>query len=364
MFNHLLKPLSWLYGGITDVRNLLYDRKIISVLTPATYTIAVGNLTVGGTGKTPHVDYLVSLLKQTGPVATLSRGYGRQTRGFRVVTDADTADTVGDEPLLLYRKHGKTAEIGGADVLVSVGEKRAEAIPKLLTIRPDWRAIVLDDAFQHRPVHPQLNLLLMDYNRPFYADQPFPSGRLRERRHGALRADVVLVTKCPDELEAAEQRAIQQRIRTYSRADVPVFFTGLRYGKPVGFADSFVKNEGPRERRVVLVSGIARPEPLEQYVKTHFTLAGHLRFADHHRYTPADLERIVRELPGDGTVLTTEKDFVKLAPLLAETGLDASRFWYLPIEIMFLSGEAEFRQIVEQTDLDRPSQAGAGVKKI
>ncbi|WP_229310754.1 tetraacyldisaccharide 4'-kinase [Larkinella arboricola] len=355
----MLKPLSWLYGGITDVRNLLYDSGVVSSLRPATYTIAVGNLTVGGTGKTPHVDYLVNLLKQTGPVATLSRGYGRRTRGFRIVTDADTADTVGDEPLLLYRKHAEKPGINGGDVLVSVGEKRAEAIPKLLTIRTDWRAIVLDDAFQHRPVRPQLNLLLTDYNRPFYDDEPFPGGRLRERRHGARRADVVLVTKCPDELEVSEQQAIQQRIRVYSRAGVPVFFTGLRYGSPV----SFVETSEKAGNRVVLVSGIARPEPLEQYVKTHFDLVHHLRFADHHRYTAPDLERIVRVLPADGTVLTTEKDFVKLAPLLAETGADASRFHYLPIEITFLSGEAEFKKIIEQTGPDRFNRGSVGVKK-
>lgn len=364
MFTQLLKPLSWLYGGITDVRNLLYDRNIIPVLRPATYTIAVGNLTVGGTGKTPHVDYLVSLLKAAGPVATLSRGYGRRTRGFRLVTDADTADTVGDEPLLLYRKHGKRAAGAGADVLVSVGEKRAESIPKLLTIRPDLRTIILDDAFQHRPVGPQLNLLLTDYHRPFYEDDPFPGGRLRERRHGARRADVILVTKCPDELGAAEQQAIRQRIRQYGRAEVPVFFTGLRYGTPVHFAARPpAGKEKKGENRVVLVSGIARPEPLENYVRTHFSLVSHLRFADHYRYTATDLDRMNRELPAEATVLTTEKDFVKLAPLLAEAGADASRFQYLPIEIKFLSGEAAFKQIVQQTGPDPLDQGNAGVKK-
>ncbi len=350
MFNRLLNPLNWLYGGITDVRNTLYDRRIISVLRPPIYTISVGNITVGGTGKTPHVDYLVRLLKPFGPLATLSRGYGRQTRGFRLATDADTADTIGDEPLLLYRKHGHSQRVGQTPVLISVGEKRAEAIPELLKIEPDLQVIILDDAFQHRPVQAHLNLLLTDYNRPFYDDQPFPGGRLRERRHGARRADAVLVTKCPDGLSRTGQQAIQDRIRAYGRADVPVFFTGFRYGDPINFVDPSIRTV---LKSVVLVSGIARAESLETYVNSHFSLVRHWRFADHYRYTAADLKRILAELPVDTTVLTTEKDFVKLAPLLAETGDNASRFAYLPIDVQFLENETLFRELIQKKQPQR-----------
>ncbi|MFC5411891.1 tetraacyldisaccharide 4'-kinase [Larkinella bovis] len=344
MFVRLLKPLNWLYGGITDIRNRLYDSRVIKALSPAIYTIGVGNLTVGGTGKTPQVDYLVELLKKKVPVATLSRGYGRRTRGFRIATDADTADTLGDEPLLLYRKHGRKTADNQPEVVVSVGEKRAEAIPALLQVRPELQAIILDDAFQHRAVQPHLNLLLSDYNRPFYTDEPFPGGRLRERRHGARRADAVVVTKCPDGLDAARQKEIEQQIQRYTRPDVPVFFTGLQYGKPHSFSASQKPMEGLG--RVLLVSGIARPAPLESYVKNHFALVRHLRFADHYRYSATDLERMQQALPADGAVLTTEKDFVKLAPLLANTGLDATRFYYLPIEIKFLADEPAFRELV------------------
>jgi tetraacyldisaccharide 4'-kinase len=350
VFNRLLNPLNWLYGGITDLRNALYDRYIVSVLRPPIYTIGVGNITVGGTGKTPHVDFLVHLLKPFGPLATLSRGYGRRTKGFRLATDVDTADTIGDEPLLLYRKHGQNHRADQARVLISVGEKRAEAIPELLKINPDLQVIILDDAFQHRPVQAHLNLMLTDYNRPFYDDQPFPGGRLRERRHGARRADAVLVTKCPAGLSLTEQRVIQNRIRVYGRADVPVFFTGFRYGDPINFASSSIRTS---LKSVVLVSGIARPESLEQYVKSHFSLVRHWRFADHYRYAPADLKRILDELPADATVLTTEKDFVKLAPLLAETGADASRFAYLPIEVQFLKEEEQFREIIQKNQPQR-----------
>ncbi|WP_154175307.1 tetraacyldisaccharide 4'-kinase [Larkinella terrae] len=346
----MLTPLNWLYGGITDVRNLLYDSSITKSLRPPIYTISVGNLTVGGTGKTPHVDYLVDLLKKTAPTATLSRGYGRRTHGFRIATDVDTADTIGDEPLLLYRKHGKTAGPDQVRVTVSVGEKRAEAITKLLEYSSDLQVIILDDAFQHRPVQPHLNILLTDFNRPFYQDQPFPGGRLRERRHGARRADLIVVTKCPDNLSSAEQTGIRQRIQVYSRADVPVFFTGFRYGKPVCFLPELgvQARNGEEVKSVVLVSGIARPEPLEEYVKARFSMLRHLQFADHYRYTPDDLEKIQRAVPPGAAVLTTEKDFVKLAPLVAEMGADATGFYYLPIEVKFLKDENRFREMSTQ----------------
>ncbi|WP_229311686.1 tetraacyldisaccharide 4'-kinase [Larkinella rosea] len=338
----MLNPLNWLYGGITDIRNFLYDSRITKSLSPPIYTISVGNLTVGGTGKTPHVDYLVHLLKKSGPIATLSRGYGRRTRGFRIATDADTADTIGDEPLLLYRKHGRQIGTNPGSVTVSVGEKRAEAISKLVMNNPDLQVIILDDAFQHRPVQPHLNILLTDYNRPFYRDQPFPGGRLRERRHGARRADVIVVTKCPDNLRVADQGEIEERIRGYSRADIPVFFTGIQYGNPVCFAEDAIKSA---LKRVVLVTGIAQSEPLEAYVKSHFSMAQHLQFADHYRYTMDDLEKIQRLIPTGGAVLTTEKDFVKLAPLVSESGAEATAFYYLPIEVRFLSQEDQFQKI-------------------
>ncbi|WP_310587085.1 tetraacyldisaccharide 4'-kinase [Tellurirhabdus bombi] len=342
MLNWLLRPFSWLYGGITDVRNRLYDKGVKQVYIPPVRTISVGNLTVGGTGKTPHVDYLLRRLKRSYPVATLSRGYGRQTKGFRVATPSDTADTIGDEPLLLYRKHGP-------GVVVAVGEKRAEAIPQLLALANPPSAkihtIILDDAFQHRPVQPHLNILLTDYNRLFYKDHPFPAGRLRERRNGAKRADALIVTKCPDNLSTSEMVRISESLKPFVRGNIPVFFTGLRYGKPVSFAGISI-DALPNE--LVLVSGIARPEPLEHYVQQHFNRVRHLRFADHHRYVAKDLETIQAALPPDGVVLTTEKDFVKLQPLLAKIGGDVSRFYYLPIDVAFLTGEPEFLALLDK----------------
>ncbi|WP_229310974.1 tetraacyldisaccharide 4'-kinase [Larkinella soli] len=379
MSARLSNPLNWLYGGVTDLRNWLYDSRIKETLRPPVYTIGVGNLTVGGTGKTPQVDYLLQLLKsvpgkEEGLIATLSRGYGRRTRGFRIAGASDTADTIGDEPLLLYRKHAP-------GVTVCVGEKRAEAIPQLLTARPGLQVIVLDDAYQHRPVSPHLNLLLTDYHRLFFNDAPFPGGRLRERRHGAGRADAVLVTKCPEDLSPAEQTEIRETIRRYGKPDVPVFFTGLAYGEPVPYhppapslirrgsvkapqpPDGGVESGGAKPpegekgatsppphqgggRGVVLVSGIARPEPLERYVAGHFQLAAHLPFPDHHRYSAADLRRIRQAVPAGGAVLTTEKDFVKLEPLVAGSRQDLPDFYYLPIAVKFLNSEEQFKSMI------------------
>jgi len=352
VLNRLLRPLAWLYGALTDVRNRLYDKGLREAYQPPVFLVSVGNLTVGGTGKTPHVGYLLEHWGSQFPMAVLSRGYGRRTKGFRLATDADTADTLGDEPLLLYRRY--------PTVTVAVGERRAEAIPRLLEAHPETRLIVLDDAYQHRPVQPHCNILLMDYNRPFYRDHPFPAGRLRERRHGARRADAVIVTKCPDGLPAKEQHQIAGAIQTYARAGVPVFFTGLRYAEPVGFGGG---EAHPALEAVLLVTGIARPEPLEAYVQQRFRLVSHLRFADHHRYTASDLKAIRTALPPGAVVLTTEKDFVKLGPLLQEMGQDAARFYYFPIQISFLQKEAEFLRWLEEARMAVEASLVTNLKK-
>lgn len=298
--------------------------------------MSVGNLTVGGTGKTPMVEYLIKRLvsgpDSTAVLATLSRGYGRWTKGFRMATDADTADTIGDEPLQIYRKFGRPMP---QRVRVCVGERRADAIRQLLGLHPDTSAILLDDAFQHRAVRPHINLLLTDYNRPFYLDYPFPAGRLREGRQGASRADAVIVTKCPDELSADEQQPIRAQIRRYAPT-APVYFAGLSYSRPVSFA-----THQPTDslRRVILVSGLASAGPLEQYVRRTFDLVRHHRFADHYVYTRAELERIMNDRPPGAALLTTEKDWVKLDSLLTPDERSQWPLFYLPVAVRFLGDE-------------------------
>lgn len=278
------------------------------------------------------VEFLIQWYMRNGLMArhetvTLSRGYGRRTKGFRVASERDTAATIGDEPLQLFRKFGDR-------VRVCVGERRADAIQQIQQQFPDTRLILLDDAFQHRPVQPAVNLLLTDYNRLFYTDHPFPAGRLRERRHGAIRADAVIVTKCPLDLPETDQHRITTAIRCYARADAPVFFAGLAYDLPVAFASQQpIDRVGP----VVLVSGLANADSLESHISRSFTLLTHRRFADHYAYTRADLEQLVQQLPPGALLLTTEKDWVKLDALLTPAERAQWPLAYLPVRLQPLA---------------------------
>ncbi|WP_019987214.1 tetraacyldisaccharide 4'-kinase [Rudanella lutea] len=347
VLTRLLRPFSVLYGRILAVRNWLYDKEIYSVFAPVQRTISVGNITVGGTGKTPLIEFLASKLL-TGPtslaqsdtiwpMATLSRGYGRRTSGFRIATPSDTAETLGDEPLQLYQKFGQR-------LVVAVAERRVLGLQELARLHPDVQLVLLDDAFQHRAVQPGLNILLTDYNRPFYRDHPFPEGRLREGRHGARRADLIIVTKCPDGLSGADQQKIRAAIEPYKAPDAPVFFAGLRYGEPRNGMGQVLTTAA--NRAVVLVSGLANADPLDAYVRQVWNLRAHHRFNDHHEYTRTEIDQLLGSLPDDAVLMTTEKDWVKLRPLLpADAG---ERAFYLPIAVQLLGEEADFWARIEQ----------------
>lgn len=340
----LLRPFSTLYGQLLDYRNWLYNRQVKLVFTPLQKTISVGNLTVGGTGKTPMIEYLVKKLlsgaseseqseQHTGQLATLSRGYGRHSTGFRLASSTDTADTIGDEPLQLYQKFGHR-------LTVAVAERRVEGLQKLADQRPDIDVVLLDDAFQHRAVQPHLNILLTDYNRPFYHDHPFPEGRLRERRHGAKRADVIVVTKCADDLSIGEKQRIIDEITPYKVTQTPVFFSGLYYEKPKPFGNHRLVLT--KKKPVVLVSGLANADSLETYVSRTFTLVQHHRYKDHYAYSRADVDTLILNLPTDAILLTTEKDWVKLNPLLKAEERATLPLYYLPVGVRFLDGEEAF----------------------
>lgn len=330
----LLFPFSVVYGWITGIRNALYDRGFKPAASFSIPVISVGNLTVGGTGKTPLVEYLIHLLSPPAKVATLSRGYGRKTKGFRIAGSHDNASTIGDEPFQFYRKFG-------SHVTVAVGEERAIAIPLLLH-ESNAEVVVLDDAFQHRRVKPSLNILLCDYTRPFYDDVLLPAGRLRESKHNASRADLVVVTKCPADIGEEEIMTIEKSIREF--ASCPVFFSTLSYGSPVPLRGT----SAPVSDTIILVTGIANPAPLVSYIEGHYKLAHHLDFRDHHEYTVSDLERIVaavREFPS-ATVLTTEKDMVKLDNPAFDRYLSKIPFHYIPIAVQFLKEEGEFEEMI------------------
>lgn len=324
-------PLSWIYGAITDVRNLLFDKGVLHSEKVPQFVIAVGNLTVGGTGKTPVIEYLTRLLAPNVPTAILSRGYGRQTKGFELAGISSSAATIGDEPFQFYNKFQN-------EVVVAVCGNRVEGAERILDFYPQNKLLLLDDAFQHRAIRRDINILLNDYNRPFYKDHPFPAGRLRERRHGANRADAVIVTKCPPNLPVSEKESIIENIRRYSRAGAPVFFATTRYDVPRSYEGAPVAL-----KNVKSAAGIANPLLFAAYLTTRFNVTEQKVFPDHHNYTPSDVEDLIKNLKNDTFVVTTEKDMVKLKPLVALTGY-TERFAYIPVSVDFGDETGAFTQ--------------------
>ncbi len=331
-FAPLLFPFSILYDAITSIRNRLYNTGVKPVARFDVPVLSVGNLSVGGTGKTPMIEYLIRLLSSDYKVATLSRGYGRKTRGLRIAAAGDNASTIGDEPFQFFRKFGDK-------VAVAVGEDRAFAIPHILQERPQTDLLLLDDAFQHRRVLPSFQILLTDYHNMFISDYLLPAGRLRESKRGADRADVVLVTKCPGTMTDDEMIAIESSIRRYTKK--PVFFTRIGYGNVLPATDT-----APYKfEKVVVVSGIANSTPLIEYLKRHYEVVRHFDFRDHHVYSEQDLQEICSASARSGAVVvTTEKDVVKMDPKIFRGG--GVSLYYLPIEVEFVKNGKEFDEMV------------------
>lgn len=332
IFTPFLFPVALIFDAVTRLRNRLYDTGRKPSVSFAVPVISVGNLSLGGTGKTPMVEYLVRLLCEQYKVATLSRGYKRKTKGIRIVSHGDNALTVGDEPFQFFRKFTNK-------IVVAVGEERALAIPQILHHHPDVSVILLDDAFQHRRVRPSFQILLTDYNRLFVKDYLLPAGRLREGRGGAGRADVIVVTKCPPNISDDKMIEISSSIRKYSQR--AVFFSSISYGniQPVSHASPY------RPEKIVLVSGIANPSPLEEHIAKHHKLVRHFAFADHHLYTTHHLETICdAALKENAVVVTTEKDLVKMdLELFRKCG---APLFFLPIEIQFVKNGKEFDEML------------------
>jgi len=328
----LLYPFSLLYGMIMWLRNRLYDNGVLTAVEFDVPTIAVGNLSVGGTGKTPHVEYLIRLLKDTFRVATLSRGYNRRTSGYVLANAQSTAAHIGDEPMQFHEKF--------PDITVCVGEERMLAIPQLLGELPETQVVLLDDAFQHRSIKPGMNVMITDYNRLFTRDHVVPFGRLREDRKGYHRADCIIVSKCPQGLSIAEKASITQEINPLPHQQL--FFTTLQYGTPY----DMITHEPvtiTADKTILLVCGIARPEPLVQYLKERNDHVFLLSFPDHYYYTDNDLVKIKKELdelPGhEKLVITTEKDAVRLHLLKEAMQTKNLSIAVMPVEIAFLFGE-------------------------
>lgn len=332
----LLRPLSPVYGMAVSLRNMLYDLGIFRSRTFPLPVICVGNITVGGTGKTPHVEYIAELLSQYGPVAVLSRGYLRQSSGFRLVQPGDTVSDAGDEPLqMVLRLPGVT---------VAVDRDRVHGISELHRLIPLLKAIILDDGFQHRAVRAGLNILLTDYNRLMTRDRLLPYGRLRESLRGMRRADIIVVTKTPPAINPAEADAIAAEINPQPRQQL--YFSTLEYGdlKPVF--------TGVNERRitadtgVVLVTGIADPTPLAERISAAARSVTHIQFSDHHNFNRDDISRITSALQAleqsDKIVVTTEKDSVRLKEFTIIADPVREHLYYLPVKVRIIKDEEKF----------------------
>ncbi len=322
------------------MRNALYDAGLLRSTEFAIPVICVGNLTVGGTGKTPTINYLIDHLLSKGVnVGIVSRGYGRTSKGFFIIDDASNAALVGDEPLLFFKRWGIKA-------VIAVGEQRVHAIRSMREMYPQLDVILMDDGFQHRAVQPSASILLTSYQNPFYRDFILPSGTLREGRRWARRASMVVVTKSPLNIQPDEKLEIEKRLGRYTRKGVPIFFSSIAYGEPVAFGEN-------REwkQKVFLVTGIANPAPLVDYlVQKGIEILNHWVKADHFIYSELEMQLIVEEYKklDDCVVLTTEKDFVKMgseefAPYLAK-----APFFYIPVEFSFSKEKQNFEAAFDQ----------------
>lgn len=309
----VMTPASWIYGAVVWTRNKMFDAEILKEKKYPVPIIGVGNITVGGTGKTPHVEYIASRLSDHYNIAVLSRGYKRKTKGYILATNRSTPEQIGDEPMQIYRKLGHK-------VKVAVCENRQVGIETLLDSFPEINLIILDDSFQHRWVRPKVSIMLQDYNRPIKNDKLIPLGRLREQKYGIYRADMVVVTKCPDQIDPIDYRLMVKDLDLLSYQKV--YFSSFRY-MPVEAV--FPENEKynisletlSENDSVLLVTGIAYPRMFIRHFKQYPFKIKVLRFPDHHEFTRNDIKMIEDAYSNQQgrrkIIVTTEKDAVRMA---------------------------------------------------
>lgn len=324
IFRKILFPFALLYGLVMLFRNYLYDKGILKSIKFPFPVICVGNLSAGGTGKTPMIEYLLDLFSEHYKVAALSRGYGRDTKGFIMLDGSESARLVGDEPLQ-FKSRFKNA-------IIAVDENRVHGI-SLLKNRFSPEVVLLDDAFQHRKVQAGLNVLLTSYGDLYRDDFMLPTGNLREPSIGAERARIIVVTKCPVDLSKKEQDRIREilELRSYQR----LYFSYIEYADKIYNQDEGISLSAILNEKITLVTGIANPNPLCHHLekmKIEFT---HFKFPDHHNFSSSDLKRFTSA----SRILTTEKDYMRLKHLISHPGL-----YYLPIKMKFLSNTDEFNR--------------------
>jgi tetraacyldisaccharide 4'-kinase len=349
-----LYPLSLIYGLVVSFRHLLFNIRILPSKEFQIPVIGVGNITVGGTGKTPHIEYLANLLKHEFHTATLSRGYKRKSKGYKVVTTLSSTIEVGDEPLQI--------QLNNPEVTVAVCESRVKGIELLLKEKTKpIQVVLLDDAYQHLYVKPGMSILLIDYNRPLWEDYLLPYGDLRERQQNKNRANIIIVTKMPPEIKPIERRILEKDLNLFPYQTL--YFTTIKYknpvilfeGKTIASQYSFLKNK----YHVVLVTGIACADELIKHIKRFSLSVTHLSFTDHYYYKEKDIQKIFDTfagLPNDKILITTEKDALRLRESKGIQMLELLPVFYIPIEIDFLYGDKNRfnNQIIDYVRKNKP----------
>ena len=344
--NFLLYPVSLIFGLITWIRNFLYNAGILPSSEFAIPVICIGNITVGGTGKTPHTEYLVEFLRERFKVAVLSRGYKRTSSGFKIVKDLSTAADVGDEPLQMARKF--------PDALAAVDRNRKSGIEKIIKSHPEIEIILLDDAFQRRQITPGISILLSDFGRLITRDAMLPYGNLRESISNMRRADIIIIKKTPEDISPMQKRLIAKEINCAAYQNL--FFTSVKYDKP----KPLFKTEGilpkpdfskPDITGAILVTGIANPRPFKEFIKTIAGEVVHLQYPDHYSFKEKDITAIGESFAKLKSpvkyIFTTEKDSVKLKEFTNFTDLLQNSVYYFPISINFLNGHKnDFEKLI------------------
>lgn len=330
--NDWLLPFSWIYGSIVRFRNWLFDMGLKKSKSFSIPIISVGNITVGGSGKTPHVEYLIRLLHDKAKIAVLSRGYKRKSHGYVLAEESTTMPEIGDEPFQMHQKF--------SDIYVAVDAKRARGIENLQNdeATKDVDVVLLDDAFQHRYVKPGINILLVDYHRLIIYDKMLPAGRLREPLSGKNRADIVIITKCPKDLKPMEFRVLTKAMDLYPFQKL--YFTSIDYDTPKGvFEEKQIELDKLQDYHVLLLTGIASPKQMEHDLKPMTKDITNLSFGDHHSFKGKDIDRIndaFESMSEPRIIITTEKDAVRLRETEGLYEKVKSNMYELPIKVSFM----------------------------
>lgn len=349
----LLYPISKIYGVVMAVRNKMFDYGILKQQEFDIPIVVVGNIAMGGTGKTPHVEYIVESLLGKYNIGVLSRGYRRATKGFVLASPQSRPEDIGDESYQIYRKFGP-------DITVAVCEKRAEGIRQMREINPALNMIILDDAFQHRYVKPSVSVILTEYNRPVFNDKILPYGRLRESARALNRADMVVVTKCPVDMKPMHYRLFEENLKLFPFQKL--YFSRYNYGHlvpifPDEVTDIPALDNLRANNSILVITGVANPKPFVRFLRRNKAKVKLKRFTDHHNFTASDMEEIARlfdELPSANKfIVTTEKDAVRILNNPYFPHRLKKSIFYVPIKVEFIDrGEAEFTAGIEKTIRD------------